>query len=136
MSTDLFSPRGLWRALSGADRVVSFGLILVSVLVAFALRLPGTEPTHAIVILGGETVAAAPLAKDARLELEGRIGRIVVAIEGGGVRVAEADCPHRICTGMGEKRRTGELIACVPNGLLVRLTGGRPDDTVPDAVSR
>ena len=136
MSRDLFTPRGLWAALSAGDRFVSFALLAGSVLLAVAARLPGAEPTHAVVTIRGETVVAVPLAQDARLEYAGRVGPVVVAVAGGGVRVAEAKCPHRICVGMGEKRRSGEVIACVPNALLVRLTGGRPDDDVPDAVSR
>jgi hypothetical protein len=136
MTRDLFTPRGLWDALSAGDRFVSIALIAGSVLLAIAARLPGDAPTYAVVTIRGETVAAVPLGRDARLEYEGRIGPVVVEVAGGGVRIAEATCPHRICVGMGEKHRSGEVIACVPNALLVRLTGGRPDDDVPDAVSR
>ena len=136
MTRDLFTPRGLWGALSGGDRFVSFALLAASVLLAAAVRLPGDAPTHAVVTIRGETVAAVPLARDARLEYEGRVGLVVLEVAAGGVRIAQADCPHRICVGMGEKHRSGEVIACVPNALLVRLTGGRPDDDVPDAVSR
>jgi hypothetical protein len=136
MSQDLFTPRGLWAALSAGDRFVSSALIAIAVLLAAALRLPGDAPTHAVITVDGRTVAVAPLGKDARLEIEGRIGAVVVAIRHGGVRIAESTCPHRICVGMGEKHRSGEAIACVPNALLVRLTGGRPDEDTPDAVSR
>ena len=136
MTRDLFTPRGLWDALSAGDRFVSLALLAGSVLLAAAARLPGDAPTHAVVTIRGETVAALPLSRDTRLEYEGRVGPVVVEVAAAGVRVAESTCAHRICVGMGEKRRSGEIIACVPNALLVRLAGGRPDDDVPDAVSR
>jgi hypothetical protein len=136
MTDDPLTPRGLWRSLTAGDRLVVLGLLVLSVAGALLLRGAGGAPTHAVVTVDREPVAVLPLDRADRLVVEGRTGPVTIEVRGGGVRVVESTCPHRICVAMGEKRRSGEVIACVPNALLVRLTGGREDADVPDAVSR
>ena len=58
-----------------------------------------------------------------------------IAVSDGTIRVTESACPQQICVRMGRKGRAGELIACVPNALVVRLEGVADPD-VPDAISR
>ncbi|MEZ5065740.1 MAG: NusG domain II-containing protein [bacterium] len=134
MTSDLFSVRGLWRALTPADRIVSLALLLGSIALGVAAR-PSGEPTAAVVTVGGEVVATLPLDRDSRVEVQGRLSPVTIEVSGHAVRVTESACPHRICVRMGPRRHSGEIIACVPNALVVRLTGGAPDAGVPDAVT-
>ena len=41
------------------------------------------------------------------------------------IRVREADCPDLRCVRQGWIALSGEVIACVPHGLLITLEGGR-----------
>jgi hypothetical protein len=55
----------------------------------------------------------------------------VVAIRQGNACIVSASCPNKVCMGMGEVSRHGQLIACVPNGLLLHVEGD-PGDEVKD----
>jgi len=52
------------------------------------------------------------------------------------IRITETGCSQKICVAMGAKRAPGEILACVPNALIVELEGGGFDPDAPDAVSR
>ena len=56
--------------------------------------------------------------------IPGPHGETVVAIRDGRACVVSASCPNKVCMGMGAAARQGELIACVPNALLLRVEGG------------
>lgn len=48
---------------------------------------------------------------------------------GNRVRVAESSCPGRDCVHTGWIGRAGEQIICLPNKLIISLTGGRDTST-------
>jgi hypothetical protein len=120
--------------MTPADGIVAAGVLLLSAVLAASSRLPSERAVDAIVTVGGEVVLEIPLHRDGEYGVATRLGRVTLAVAGGAIRVAESPCPQRICVGMGAKRRPGELIACVPNALLVRLEGDDAD--APDAVIR
>ncbi|MGQ0722354.1 MAG: NusG domain II-containing protein [Candidatus Eiseniibacteriota bacterium] len=130
------SLRGIWSAMTAADRVASFGLLALSCALALGLRAEA-RPARAVVLSGRTVVAELPLDQDATLSVRGRIGELIVTVANGAVRVSESSCPQRLCVAMGERRRPGEMLACVPNAVLVRLEGeAKPGEDVPDAVLR
>ena len=44
--------------------------------------------------------------------------------------MSEADCPDKVCMGMGKISRNGEFIACLPNRLLVVVEGAAEQSPV------
>lgn len=48
----------------------------------------------------------------------------VVEIKAGKVRVIEASCPDKICENHVSIHKNGESIICLPNKLVVTITGG------------
>ncbi|HOX24490.1 MAG TPA: NusG domain II-containing protein [Candidatus Krumholzibacteria bacterium] len=56
-----------------------------------------------------------------RLEIAGPAGRTVVAVDAAGARVAAACCRHATCRLQGVVARPGELIACAPNRVVLRV---------------
>ena len=136
MSRSLFTVRGMLAEMTPADGVVSIGVLALSFFVAVGFRTGGNEPTHVVARIGGEVVAEWALADEGSRTLGGRRGPVDVEVRGGAVRVVRSGCPQKICVGMGPIRRSGELIACVPNALTLELVGGTRDPDAPDAVSR
>jgi hypothetical protein len=54
-----------------------------------------------------------------------------VVVENGSVRVAEADCGSRVCVHSGAKALPGDMIACLPHRLLIKIGGGEaPYDVI------
>ena len=56
-----------------------------------------------------------------RLDLRGPVGVTAVALDGNGARVIGASCRHATCRLQGTVSRPGELIACAPNRLVLRV---------------
>jgi hypothetical protein len=92
-----------------------------------------TEGTQAAVFVGREQVAALDLSVPSAHEILGRIGLSQLRVEGGRVRFIDSPCPGRICVHSGWLARTGEVAACLPNGVVVEVLGG---ERVFDAVNR
>ena len=104
--------------------------ILVAALAALALLLVpltlahGAESARDVIIEAPDGTSVVPLGDDAELRIEGRVGVVEVVVRDGGVRVEEADCPDSVCVHTGTIDSPGSVIACVPNGVVVRIGGG------------
>jgi len=125
----------LLRRTTLLDRVLVSTLFCAALLSLFLLAQ--VEPgTLVIVEQEGRIVYRAPLEQERTLRLSGPRGETVLAIEGGHACIIAASCPHKVCMGMGKIARGGELLACVPNHLLVRIEGGEKRDGDYDLLSR
>ena len=113
-------------------------LILVAVLLVAALVLffvmrslqardTGTG-AQAVVTVEGREVGRYPLSKSGTFPLNG--GTNILVVENGEAWVSEANCPDKVCMGMGKISRNGEFIACLPNRLLVVVEGAAEDSPV------
>jgi hypothetical protein len=56
-----------------------------------------------------------------RLELTGPAGKTAVLVGADGARVTASSCRHATCRRQGTVSRPGELIACAPNRLVLRV---------------
>jgi hypothetical protein len=56
-----------------------------------------------------------------RLDVDGRFGRTGVTVHGDGAHVHESTCRHGLCRGAGTASRPGDVIACAPNRILLRV---------------
>ncbi len=74
-----------------------------------------------------------PLSEDREIAARGPLGITTVCIQHGGVRVEDSPCTNKVCIAMGTIRSTGQFVACLPNRVFVRITGGTPPAEAPDA---
>ena len=113
-------------------------LIFVAILLVAALALffvmrtlqardPGTG-AQAVVTVEGREIGRYPLKKNGTFPLNG--GTNILVVENGEAWVSEANCPDKVCMGMGKISRNGEFIACLPNRLLVVVEGAAEDSPV------
>lgn len=112
----------LWRRITRTD----VGIILFLVLVAlFSLWFSlGRSVGHYVVIYEGDKlVFTAPLGQERSTKLHGPLGETQVEIHSGKVRVTSSPCARKVCIGMGAIHRSGDLLACVPNRVVVRIEG-------------
>lgn len=119
--------KAIWRRLTPLDRLVVL-LMLLGVGAAFVLLGQRTQGARVVVEQGGRVVFTAPLREDRTVSLPGPHGETVVAIRQGRACIATASCPNKVCMGMGEVSRRGEMIACVPNALLLHIEGDAGDE--------
>ena len=69
-----------------------------------------------------------------RTEVDGKLGTTNVEISEKGVRVLDSPCPYKLCIKSGLIRRSAETLVCLPNRVVVRITGDKGEEV--DAVSR
>lgn len=70
------------------------------------------------------------LSKDTVFYVGGSLGKTEVIIEEGKAFIAYSPCPNKICMKMGKIKRAGEVVVCVPNGVILRIAGKEGIDGV------
>ena len=116
------------------DILLIAALLLVALIAWGLLRLTRERGGEAIVTVDGQLTATIPLTVDATLPIGTGKGFLnVVEVADGRVRVAEADCPDRLCVRQGWIAYDGESIVCLPHKLVVTVRGTAGD---LDAVAR
>ncbi|MDE2706766.1 MAG: NusG domain II-containing protein [Gemmatimonadota bacterium] len=116
--------------LTRADKI----LALVVGLSAIGLVLYGRYTAEAGDALIVELVGAAPathaLSNYGVLPVVGPLGVSEIEIGPKGARVISAPCVHKICMRQGWMQQAGDVTACVPNGLVLRIAGAAPIDAM------
>ena len=100
-------------------------LVLLTVLAAAFLvwqRLSGREGVKAVVQVGGQGKQELDLSQDQEFWVgDPEIGRNLIRVEDGTIMVAQADCPDKICVHTGPISQEGEVIACLPHGVIIYI---------------
>lgn len=112
----------LLKRLTPFDRKLVLILALL-VVVSFLLPLQQGVGTRVVVDSREQTVFVADLQKDQQVELNGPLGITVLRLADGHAQVVSSPCPQKICIGLGKISRSGDLLACVPNRLVIRIEG-------------
>ena len=103
-------------------------LVLLTVLAAAFLvwqRLSGREGVKAVVQVGGQGKQELDLSQDQEFWVgDPEIGRNLIRVEDGAVMVVQADCPDKICVHTGPISQEGEVIACLPHGVIIYIPPG------------
>lgn len=109
--------------LTLGDALLIGGLLICALMSLFffpSLRPPGAQ---AIIEAEGDLHQRFDLSTDQIIPVFGPLGETVVEINDGRVRVKESPCPHKICVQMGFRDKKGDVIACIPNRVIVRIVG-------------
>jgi hypothetical protein len=112
------------RAILPGDLVIYLLVGAAAVCSALLLSAPRDKAVYAEVTSGGVTTRY-PLDADTSVTLTGEGYTLTLEIADGSARIAQSDCPDRVCVNTGYVSRPGQSIICVPARISVRLTGGR-----------
>lgn len=98
--------------------------IAIAVTGLFAFQSYGNQNDILQVSINGDSGEwLFPLESDRTIEIEGPLGKTVVIIEDGAVRVSSSPCPEKTCVKSGPISRPGRWIACLPNRVIIAITG-------------
>lgn len=95
--------------------------------------LESSGPLAATILHRGQvvqTVRLDRLTEEMTVTVEGDY-HLTILLDRNGVRVAESDCPGQDCVHTGTITRAGQSIVCLPEQVVVQLSGG---GSGPDAV--
>ncbi len=90
---------------------------------AWAVLAPSNAPLT-LEIQTDDGLYAYSLDTDRNIPVQGPLGATYVEIAGGHVHIGESPCTNKVCQAMGNIDETGEWVACLPNRVFVRITGG------------
>lgn len=124
-----------WHFMTGGDWLVVL-LLLTSSLGGIVSIAAMSEGSRVLVTCGDELCFTAPLDQPRTLAIDGPLGQTKLVIDERGVRIVESPCPRKICVSMGEAKHTGDLLACVPNRILVHIDGSSGKEVSYDLLSR
>ncbi len=118
-------------------RFTPFDLLLVAGVVALAVFLimgsvakasgPGET---AVVEVNGREVMQISLNENRDYTVDGFRGETYISISNGEIRINDSDCPDKLCVKMGWISRSDASIVCLPNRVVVRVTGSGAYDTI------
>jgi len=121
--------------MTGCDWLVVL-LLLCASLLGIALAVSAPRGTRVVVTSNGQTCFIAPLDQPRSVDIEGPLGLTHLVIDNLGAQITSSPCPHKICINMGPVKRSGELLACVPNRIVVRIDSPGDEEAPYDLLSR
>lgn len=127
--------KGPWHLMTGGDWLVVTLLLTLS-LAGIAWLAATPAGTRVVVTSAGETCFTAPLNQSRSVDLDGPLGVTRLVIANNAVHITSSPCPHKICLTMGPATQTGDLLACVPNRILVRIDSPADPEAAYDLLSR
>jgi hypothetical protein len=109
--------------LTFADKVLIGCLIVVS-LASYPLARRMTKGGDTVQIeVNGAVYMVVSLHTNQTLSVSGPLGNTIVVVQDGEVFVTESPCRAKICIRTGHISHNGQLVVCVPNKVVVRVTG-------------
>ena len=118
------------------DALVALAVLAAAAAILFAFRPKSGNFLTARIVLDNELVAELPLSalsETVTLDVPGARYPITVEAQPGRIRVAHSDCPSQDCVHTGWVSRAGGQIVCLPNRLIITVTGS--DAPQADAVT-
>ncbi len=86
-----------------------------------------------VIIEGGGSSWVYPLDSVATIQVAGPLGETEVLINNGQASVVSSPCANQSCVAAGSITSVGQWIACLPNGVMVRIEGPRDEDALDAA---
>jgi len=99
------------------------GALVAAALLAWPLVASAGSAGDTALVTGPTGASRVSLGADSALVVQGRIGEVDVLVEGGAVSVVEAPCSDQVCVHTGAISASGAVVACVPNGVVIRIEG-------------
>jgi len=98
------------------------------------LFLPEVAPGQAGVTVSGSPTQVINLKNDGLVDIDPGWGNMVLEIKNNKIRVKESSCTEDVCIQTGWIEKPGDSIVCVPNRVVVRISGGERKEDL-DAVT-
>lgn len=96
-----------------------------------------SQPLVLKIRISGELYGTYDLNKNQSIQIQNQYGSNTLSIQNGTVSMTESDCRNQICVQTGPIEAPGQMIVCLPHGLIAEIIASS-DSTAPsyDAISR
>ena len=113
------------KIITPGDKILVIFMLLLGIISLIALshlRQPGD---FVIIEANGQVVHQLDLNISQEIAVKGPIGETIIKINQNSAWVVHSDCPEKICVKTGKIHLAGEMIVCVPNKVVVKITGNQ-----------
>jgi hypothetical protein len=107
------------------------GVFVVLASASFWLPSLGSEfrrAHFAQVIIASIRTREIDLRQPQTISLQGLRGEVVLEVAAQRIRVRSSACPNQFCVKQGYVSRSGQMLVCVPNRLVVLISGAQQDE--------
>ncbi|MEK6692926.1 MAG: NusG domain II-containing protein [Nitrospirota bacterium] len=118
------------KAMTFGDKVLILLLSVITVLSFYYVKVIFPEGAEASIEIEGKARGSYLLAEDRMIEINGSLGTAKIEIKGGKIRVIRAPCRDKICMKEGWISKAGESLICLPNKVMVYITGEARYDAI------
>lgn len=116
-----------------ADIILTVILIIAGLALSYAFSTGKTAGDELLITVDGEKFGSYPLLEDREITVKQESHINKVTIKGGTVSMTFSDCKGQDCVRQHDISETGETIICLPNKIVLEITGG---ESKYDAVAR
>ena len=111
-------------------------LLFVVTIIYFSLNFFGKNksPVKQVIIESGKNIWYYQLDKNKEINIEGNLDESTIKIQDGFVSFENSPCPNKLCVLSSAISKKGQWIACLPNGVFVRIEG-EDENTELDGIS-
>lgn len=121
-----------------ADVIIIITVLAVCAALLLFFRFGGQKDSGQIsaeIYIAGQLMKTVPLDGEEH-DLTLLEGKIVLSIENDGVAVKFAECPSQACAHTGKITLPGQMITCLPNRVIIKLTGSAGSDQEVDVIAK
>lgn len=107
------------------DLILAAALLITAVGFYIGYRIMNRTPAVIVeVSVDGVVAQELDLSKDGEYIIQGyNNGSNTLVIEGGEAWISDATCPDKVCIHQGKISHSGEMIVCLPNLMIAKITG-------------
>ena len=116
--------------MNKSDLKLVFVLLFVSIICVVLFKLIGKSGGSALVYHDGELIKTIDLSIDNKYVVSGDNGDVVIVVSGGKIKVDEENSPLHLCSKQGYISNTYESIVCLPNKIVINISGDDLDAVV------
>jgi len=110
-------------------------IVLVTVLTVFAAYIVYMKPqgNQHILIRGQNGEWSYPVNAEATVAVDGPLGETIVRLHGNSAWIESSPCDSQTCVAAGQINKNGQWTACLPNNVLLIISGS--EDGSVDSVA-
>ena len=116
--------------MNKSDLKLVFVLLFISIICVVVFKLIGKSGGSALVYHDGELIKTIDLSIDNKYVVSGDNGDVVIVVSGGKIKVDEENSPLHLCSKQGYISNTYESIVCLPNKIVINISGDDLDAVV------
>ncbi len=122
--------RDIIRSTTIWDRLLILLFSFITVLSFYFVKVIFPEGVEASIKVEERSLGPYQLTEDRILEIRGPLGHTEVEIKNGKIRIKKAPCRDKICMRQGWISSSGESLICLPNRVIVYVTGEARYDAI------